>query len=190
MIRNALTLCAAALSAMVLAACGDGQDSGTTQPAPAFNQADVDYAVAMSMHHSQAIAMAGLAAGQARSPKIKALAGRIHEAQAQEVDRIAVWLQDWGSKGATLPPHGSNEEEPHGPGMMSLEEMDRLERASGRQFDRMFLSMMIRHHEGAIELGQEERARGKSAEAKRVAEQVNTTQSAEIREMKQLLAEV
>jgi uncharacterized protein (DUF305 family) len=89
-----------------------------------------------------------------------------------------------------MPPHGSNEEEPHGPGMMSLEEMDRLERASGRQFDRMFLSMMIRHHEGAIELGQEERARGKSAEAKRVAEQVNTTQSAEIREMKQLLAEV
>ncbi len=189
MIRRARTLCAAALSAMVLAACG-GQDSGTTQPAPTFNQADVDYAVAMSMHHSQAVDMAGLADTQARSPKIKALAGRIHETQATEVDRIAVWLQDWGSKGATMPPHGSDDEEVHGPGMLSLEEMDKLERASGRQFDRMFLTMMIRHHEGGIQLAQGESTRGRSAEARQVAEDIKTTQAAEITQMKQLLAEV
>jgi len=186
MIKRVLTLCSAVVSLMVLAACG-GQDTGA-QKAPAFNQADVDFAAAMSPHHSQAITMAELAATQTRSPKVKALAARIREDQAREVDRIAAWLQDWGSNGATMPPHGLSEEA-HGPGMMTAEEMDQLERASGREFDRMFLSLMIRHHEGAIQLANEEVARGMSVAARRAAEDIKTTQSAEITEMKELLAE-
>jgi uncharacterized protein (DUF305 family) len=184
-----LTLWAAAVSVMVLSACG-GQDSATTPPAPPFNQADVDYAVDMSMHHSQGVTMADLAATQAGSSRVKVLAERIRQAQATEVDRIAGWLNDWQSKGATMPPHGHSDEAPDVPGMMSDEEMAKLERAIGREFDRLFLSMMIRHHEGAIQLVQQEAAQGASAEAKRVARNVSTAQSREILEMKQLLAQL
>jgi len=144
----------------------------------------------MSAHHSQGITMAEFADTQARSPRVKALAARIREAQAREVDRIAAWLMDWGAKGATMPPHGHADEAPEGPGMMSLEEMDKLGRASQREFDRLFLSMMIRHHEGAVQLAREEAARGASAEARRVAQNIGTTQTGEIREMKQLLTQV
>jgi uncharacterized protein (DUF305 family) len=172
-----------------LSACGGGGDSGT-QPAPVFNQADVEYAVAMSTHHSQAVTMAEFAETQARSPKVKALARRIRETQAKEVDRIAGWLNDWGSKGATMPPHGSDSEGAHGPGMATAEEMDRLKRASGREFDRRFLSMMIRHHQGAIQLAQAESTHGQSSQAKRSAEEIKTSQPAEIVQMKQLLAQV
>jgi uncharacterized protein (DUF305 family) len=184
-----LTLCAAAVSMIMLSACG-GQDSATTPPAPPFNQADVDYAVDMSMHHSQGVTMAEFAATRASSSKVKALAERIRQAQATEVDRIAEWLTDWQSRGATMPPHGHTDEAPDVPGMMSLEEMAELEHAHGREFDRLFLSMMIRHHQGAIQLAQQETTRGASAEAKRVAQNVSTTQSSEIREMKQLLAQL
>jgi uncharacterized protein (DUF305 family) len=183
-----LSLCAAAVSMIMLSACG--QDSATTPPAPPFNQADVDYAVDMSMHHSQGVTMTELAATQAPSSKVKALAGRIRQVQAKEVDRIAEWLNDWQSRGATMPPHGHSDEAPDVPGMMSLEEMEKLERATGRDFDRLFLSMMIRHHQGAIQLAQQETTRGASAEAKRVAQNVSTAQSGEVREMKQLLAQL
>jgi uncharacterized protein (DUF305 family) len=189
MTKRGLTLYAAAASMILLAACGS-QDSATTPPAPSFNQADVDYAVDMSMHHSQGITMADLAATQAGSSKVKSLAARIREAQAREVDRIAGWLNDWQSQGATMPPHGHSDEAPDVPGMMSVEEMAKLERVSGREFDRLFLSMMIRHHQGAIQLAQQQTARGASVEAKRVAQNVKTTQSGEIREMKQLLTEM
>jgi uncharacterized protein (DUF305 family) len=189
MTKRGFMFCAAAVSVVLLSACG-GQDSATTPPRMPFNQADVDYAVDMSMHHSQGVTMADLAATQARSPQVKALAERIRQAQATEVDRIAEWLNDWQSKGATMPPHGHSDEAPDVPGMMSLEEMARLERASGREFDRLFLSMMIRHHQGAIQLAQQETTRGASAEAKRAAQNVSTTQSGEVREMKQLLAQL
>jgi uncharacterized protein (DUF305 family) len=187
--RRAGLLCSIGCLVVFLSACGGGSDSGT-QPTPAFDQADVEYAVAMSTHHSQAVTMAELAETQARSPKVKALAGRIRAAQAKEVDRIAGWLNDWGSKGATMPPHGSGDAEVHGPGMATVEELDRLKRATGREFDRRFLSMMIRHHEGAIQLAQAESARGQSSEAKRSAEEIKTMQPAEIAQMKQLLAQV
>jgi uncharacterized protein (DUF305 family) len=162
-----------------LSACGGGSDSGT-ELTRAFNQADVEYAVAMSAHHSQAVIMAEFADTQARSPKINALARRLREAQAKEVDRIAGRLNDWGSKGAPMPPHGSGGEGAHGPGMATAEEMDRLQRARGREFDRRFLSMMIRHHAGAIQLARAETAHGQSSEAKRSAEQIKTTQPTEI----------
>jgi uncharacterized protein (DUF305 family) len=89
-----------------------------------------------------------------------------------------------------MPPHGHSDEAPDVPGMMTDEEMAKLERATGREFDRLFLSMMIRHHQGAVQLAQHETRSGASAEAKRVAQNVITTQSAEMREMKQLLTEV
>ncbi|WP_329016297.1 DUF305 domain-containing protein [Micromonospora rifamycinica] len=79
----------------------------------------------------------------------------------------------------------------HGmPGMMSDADMTRLAAASGRDFDRRFLTMMIAHHEGAITMAQTEAAQGANSDAKALAERISTTQQTEIDTMKSILARI
>ena len=59
------------------------------------------------------------------------------------------------------------------PGMMSSEDMDKLEKASGAEFDKMFLEMMVKHHEGAVEMAETEKADGKYGPAKKLADDVD-----------------
>jgi uncharacterized protein (DUF305 family) len=66
--------------------------------------------------------------------------------------------------------------------------MEELERTSGREFDRMFLEMMIKHHEGAVEMARTEQANGKNADAIALATQIEAAQTAEIETMRKLLA--
>ena len=72
------------------------------------------------------------------------------------------------------------------PGMMSDDDMSGLEKATGAQFDQMFLTMMIEHHTGAIEMAKIEQSKGKNADAKALAKQIEADQTAEIAEMKEL----
>ncbi|MFI6128511.1 DUF305 domain-containing protein [Micromonospora sp. NPDC051141] len=79
----------------------------------------------------------------------------------------------------------------HGmPGMMSDVDMARLAAASGRDFDRRFLTMMIAHHEGAITMARTEAAQGADSDAKALAERISTTQRAEIDTMRSILARI
>ena len=73
------------------------------------------------------------------------------------------------------------------PGMMSDAQMQQLTDASGAEFDRLFLEMMIMHHQGAIEMANTEIAEGSNPEALALAESITTSQTAEITEMQQLL---
>jgi uncharacterized protein (DUF305 family) len=73
------------------------------------------------------------------------------------------------------------------PGMMSDEDMTALEKATGAEFDQMFLTMMIEHHEGAIEMARTEQADGEYADAKALAEDIETAQTEEIQTMQGLL---
>lgn len=73
------------------------------------------------------------------------------------------------------------------PGMMTEQEMADMAAASGQQFDGMWLSMMIRHHEGAVEMARTALEEGSNAEAKELAQQIIDTQQAEIAEMQALL---
>jgi uncharacterized protein (DUF305 family) len=73
------------------------------------------------------------------------------------------------------------------PGMMSAEDMKSLEGSSGAGFDRMFVQMMIKHHEGAIEMARTEQANGKNADAIALAKQIEKAQAAEIAVMRGLL---
>jgi uncharacterized protein (DUF305 family) len=76
----------------------------------------------------------------------------------------------------------------HGvPGMMTAEEMKQMMAASGPAFDKMFLQMMIRHHQGAIEMAKIELRDGRNAEAKALTAKIVTDQTAEIRVMQKLL---
>ena len=74
------------------------------------------------------------------------------------------------------------------PGMMSGDEMTELEQASGPDFDRMFLTMMIRHHEGAVATAKSETERGEFPPARQLATQITTAQQVEIEEMEGLLS--
>ncbi|MFC9841871.1 DUF305 domain-containing protein [Streptomyces sp. NPDC060223] len=204
-IRRTAFAAAVASAALVLAACGSeggsgGHDmgsmesgSGPTATASAkpgeHNDADVSFATEMIQHHRQAIEMAGLADSRASAQQIKDLATKIKGAQAPEIKTMSGWLTSWGE---AVPEDMSGME--HGtssamPGMMSDADMAKLEKASGADFDTMFLTMMVQHHEGAIEMAKTEQANGMYGPAKQLADAVVTAQTAEIEQMKQMLDE-
>ncbi|MFG3697718.1 DUF305 domain-containing protein [Micromonospora sp. NPDC047620] len=199
--RRAALAGATVTAALVLTACGgDGHSSpgaghgtpatsgpaATASGAAAFGDADAMFAQMMIPHHRQAVEMAELAATRAADPEVKRLAGEIKAAQAPEIATMSGWLSAWGrpvpSPGAETPhmDHGM-------PGMMSDADMKKLAAASGREFDRQFLTMMIAHHEGAVTMARDELARGVNAEAKALAQQIVTTQQAEIDTMEKIL---
>ncbi|MER7330515.1 MULTISPECIES: DUF305 domain-containing protein [unclassified Micromonospora] len=190
-----------AAAALALTACGgDGHPSpgaghgtpatsgpaATASAAAAFNDADAMFAQMMIPHHRQAVEMSELAATRAADPEVKRLAEEIKAAQAPEIATMSGWLAAWGrpvpSPGAEMPhmDHGM-------PGMMSDADMEKLAAASGREFDRQFLTMMIAHHEGAVTMARDELARGTNAEAKALAQQIVTAQQAEIVTMEKIL---
>jgi uncharacterized protein (DUF305 family) len=213
--RLAACLGAAAL-AVALAACGSsagGHDMGSmggadgasrsaspstsTSPSSSaattagdHNDADVTFAQDMVVHHEGAIAMAELATDRAGDQRVKDLAARIRAAQGPEVQQMTGWLQAWGepSSGSTGSTEGMDHSQHGGAmGMMTEEQTAQLSAATGTTFDRMFLEMMVVHHQGAVEMAQQERTAGVSPEATALAGSVVTSQTAEIAEMQQLL---
>jgi uncharacterized protein (DUF305 family) len=144
------------------------------------------FAQQMIPHHRQAIDMAKLAATRAKSPEVKKLATQIEGAQDPEITTMTGWLKEWGA----AMPEESMPGMDHGkdmPGMMTDADMTSMTKASGAAFDRMFLTMMIKHHEGAITMAKDEQAKGSSAPAKTLAGTIITAQTAEIATMRELL---
>ncbi|MFJ7154030.1 DUF305 domain-containing protein [Streptomyces sp. NPDC101118] len=203
-VRRTALAAATTAAALLLAACGsDGSTAGghtghgSTTPsasapaAPAatgqHNDADAVFAAGMIPHHRQAVVMAELAGTRAASPEVKTLAGEIKKAQDPEIATMTGWLRAWGEP---VPQEGAAMEHAgHGmAGMMTPGEMANLEKSSGAAFDKAFLELMVKHHEGAVEMARTEKAQGRHPEAKKLAEAVITTQSAEIARMKKLLA--
>lgn len=165
---------------------GQGSDSSASPAASAdFNDADVTFVQGMIPHHQQAVEMAMLAETRAESAEVKDLAARIKGAQDPEIEQMQGYLKDWGQDEASGM-GGDSMDMDHG--MMSDADMTKLEDASGAEFDQMFLTMMIEHHEGAVEQAETEIADGKSAESKKLAEAIITAQKAEITTMEGLLA--
>ncbi|MER6835208.1 DUF305 domain-containing protein [Streptomyces cellulosae] len=203
LVRRSAVVAASGVAALVLAACGgDGNDTGAAghgghqatdaaSSAPAsqgqHNAADVSFAKGMIPHHRQAVEMADLAPDRARSAEVKKLAAEIEKAQAPEIEKLSGWLTSWGE---TVPAEGAMEHSMHGggmEGMMSAEEMTALENASGEAFDTSFMEMMIKHHEGAVEMAKTEQSDGAHTPARKMAADIIASQSAEIEQMKKLL---
>ncbi|MEV5457486.1 DUF305 domain-containing protein [Streptomyces cellulosae] len=205
LVRRTAVVAASGVAALVLAACGgSGDDTGAAghgghqatdaaSSAPAsqgqHNAADVSFAKGMIPHHRQAVEMADLAPDRARSAEVKKLAAEIEKAQAPEIEKLSGWLTSWGE---TVPAEGAMDHSMHGggmEGMMSAEEMTALENASGEAFDTSFMEMMIKHHEGAVEMAKTEQSDGAHAPARKMAADIIASQSAEIEQMKKLLGE-
>ncbi|MPZ01075.1 MAG: DUF305 domain-containing protein [Actinophytocola sp.] len=187
-----LTIAAAVLSAFaLLGGCGasDENTQGTSGSAPASeqaeaNQADITFAQSMIPHHEQAIDMAELAADRAASKQVIDLAKQIEQAQNPEVETMRRWLDQWGA--AEQMPHGDGGHSEMS-GMMSDQHMAELERAAGAEFDRMWLRMMIEHHEGAIEMARAELKDGSYPAAQQLARAIIDAQQSEIDVMSKLL---
>ncbi|QKW01692.1 DUF305 domain-containing protein [Streptomyces sp. NA02536] len=202
LIRRAALGTTALAAALVLAACGsdNGSDTGSgTQTsasagaedtAGAHNDQDVSFAQGMIPHHQQAIQMSKMAASQASSTEVKDLAARIEKAQDPEIETMSGWLESWGEDVPSSMPgmdHGGHSGSSDMPGMMDTEDMDELMKASGKGFDTMFLTMMVEHHEGAVEMATTEKDKGRYGPAKKLAGEIITAQNAEIEEMNKLL---
>jgi uncharacterized protein (DUF305 family) len=188
-------LAAAAAAGGLLAGCGSNTNPTTTPPlavnsVPAagqqqHNQADVVFLQKMIPHHDQAIMMSRMARNRASAPKVKDLAARIEAEQGPEIQQMRSLLTAWGAPESATP---GGMGAMGGMGGMGQGQMSGM--MSGTGFDRMFLQMMIVHHQGAIEMSQTEQAQGSNPDARRLAQQIITTQQAEIREMQTLLQQI
>lgn len=190
-------LSVATAGALVLAGCsssGSNSAAGPTSPAAAsptgtpasgpHNTADVSFATDMIPHHTQAVQMADLALTQATSAEVKTLATQIKAAQDPEIQTMSGWLAGWGEN----VPSGSSSMGGMGSGtaMMSDADMTARGAARGAAFDRMWVSMMISHHTGALEMAKTELSSGQNPDAKALAQSITTSQTAEITTMRQL----
>lgn len=167
--------------------------------ARAYAPADVEFMQGMVPHHAQAVLMAGWAPSHGARADVQRLCERIVVAQRDEIRMMRRWLaersQDVPDSNATRHVMKMNGmvHEMMMPGMLSDEEMAALERARGSEFDRLFLTGMIRHHRGAIDMVYTLLSHGNAGHDDtvfRFANDVVSDQSAEINLMLRMLETV
>ncbi len=153
--------CLVAAAALFVAA-GPGAraagQSASAGQAPAVNKADIDFMSGMIPHHAQAVLIAGWAPTHGARSDVRILCERIVVGQKDEIALMQTWLSDRGLPvpAADATHHvmkmGDMEHKMLMPGMLSEAELAQLDKARGPEFDRLFLTFMIRHHEGAIKM--------------------------------------
>ena len=143
-------------------------------------------------HHAQALEMTKLLPTRTARPEMELLAKRIEISQADEIDMMRGWLQ---ARGAPLPdPHAHHA--PGAtlmPGMLTQNEMQQLADAKGAEFDRLFLTFMIKHHEGALVMVEElfeTPGAGQQSDTFAFASDVDIDQRMEIARMSAMLGEI
>lgn len=160
-----------------------GMSGTSTAPAAAtFNDADVMFLQMMYPHHAQAVEMAKLVPTRSQNQQVKDLAAAIEKAQAPEMQQMTTLLADFGKPAPSATMSHSM------PGLMTPQQMTELTGLSGAAFDKMWLQMMVEHHQGAITMAGDELKSGTNADAKKMAESIVTTQQAEITTMNGMLA--
>ena len=114
------------------------------------HEADVQFMTGMIGHHAQALVMSGFAPANGSGRQVRTLAARIINAQKDEIAFMQQWLLDRRQPVPEVDETGQAAHAMHMPGMLSPEQLQDLEDAKGLEFDRLFLTYMIQHHEGAV----------------------------------------
>ena len=174
--------------------------SSTRATLPPASPADVQFMQHMIIHHAQAVEMTALIESHTQYKEIRTLGERISRSQSDEIRFMKRWLAFRGEP-ASMPMNETPATHMHGvhnssekmlmPGMLTLEQMDALRNAKGKEFDRLFLTGMIQHHHGALVMVKElfdTAGAGQDAEIFNFASDVDSGQRAEIRRMESLLA--
>ena len=173
-----------------------GAESTVVGPAPAaanrHTAADVRFMKGMIGHHAQALEMVALLPARTSRDGMKLLAKRIEVSQTDEIKLMQDWLR---ARGET-PPDAHAHHLPGAtlmPGMLTAEEMSSLTAATGVEFDRLFLQLMIKHHDGALVMVKElfgSAGAGQDSEIFAFASDVEADQAMEIQRMRMLLKEL
>ena len=198
-LRPIVMLLGGLAAALTLAGCGEsdggsepahgmdmGRSSSSSPMASEGEAVDIAFAQVMIPHHQQAVAMADLAAQHAKSSGVQSLSAQIKSAQGPEIEQMTAWLEEWGA-----PMEMSEGEHDMGGmtmfGMMTDDAMAALAESRGASFDRMWLQMMIAHHQGAIQMAQDVLEESSNDDVIAMAEAIVEGQKAEINTMEQLL---
>ncbi|HEY9229260.1 MAG TPA: DUF305 domain-containing protein [Gemmatimonadaceae bacterium] len=151
-----------------------------------FTEADVRFMQGMIAHHAQAVYMSRMAAAHGATPRLLKFAVKIDQSQIVEI-RL---MQEWLRANNQVAPDSSSWRTMTMPGMLTAEQLAKLDASKGVEFDRQFLTLMIQHHEGALKMVADLFATPLAAQDVDVsvfANDVHTVQTAEIATMQQML---
>ena len=149
----------------------------------------------MIQHHAQALTMVDLTDNRPLDPQVQVLADDIRAAQGPEIDTMTEWLQDWDEEvpdamsddsESDMGDHDMSDMDGEMPGMMSPADMQSLEDATDAEFQDRWLAMMAEHHEGAIEMAQDEVENGQYEPAVELAGLIEAAQTREVATMNEL----
>jgi uncharacterized protein (DUF305 family) len=162
---------------------------------PPASQADVEFMKEMIMHHAQAVEMTALIPSHTKNPELASLGARISRSQSDEIKFMKRWLDARGESTAMPMPGMPEMDIPQAevmlmPGMLTPQQMEALRNATGNDFDRLFLSGMIQHHNGALTMVKElfnTAGAGQDADIFTFATDADNTQRAEIKIMQNML---
>jgi uncharacterized protein (DUF305 family) len=183
---------------------------------PGADSVDAGFARDMSTHHLQGVEMANLALTHAQDPRVRSLGFDISATQTNQVGRMQGWLSLWGvpvsggtpmawmngtahdaasSSSAAMPGMDMGGTGTSGsggalmPGMATEAELTQLGTLSGQAFDVQFLRLMIRHHQGGLQMAQYAQAHAEIPAVRSLARSIAETQTAETTTMAELLTE-
>lgn len=169
----------------------------TTRPElPPASPADVQFMQGMIVHHAQAVEMTALIESHTSNREIQTLGARISRSQADEIKFMKRWLMARGEPVTPalhhMPGMDMSSHSLLMPGMLTPKQMASLRKANGKQFDRLFLTGMIQHHQGALTMVKDlfdSAGAGQDAELFNFVTDVDSGQRAEIRIMQTMLGE-
>lgn len=169
--------------------------SSTTGTLPQRSPADVEFMQGMIIHHSQAVEMTALIPAHTENKDLRLLGARISRSQSSEIQFMQRWLTLRGEPVSMAMPGMPDMDKPGKPmplmpGMLTPEQMEALRKAKGAEFDHLFLTGMIQHHNGALTMVKDlfnTPGAGQDAELFDFATDADNTQRAEIRIMKSML---
>lgn len=174
-----ITVFSVAAFALVIGKDSGSSDSVTGDSTKALSSSEIDFLTMMIPHHEQAIEMSELALTRSDDDEVLQLAEQIKNAQGPEISQMRSLLQEFGIE------ENPSSHAAHMHGMLTDNEMRELETANGSAFDRLFLTGMIKHHEGAIDMVA---LVGDSQRLSSLGEAIFTAQNDEITKMQEMLA--
>jgi uncharacterized protein (DUF305 family) len=177
-----------------------GQPTKTLPPTthgtlPPLSRTDVEFMQGMIMHHQQAVEMTAWIPSHTENKDLRTLGARISSSQTDEINFMKRWLAERGQPISMAMPgmpdmDKSGHAMPLMPGMLTPEQMEALRKAKGAEFDRLFLTGMIQHHEGALTMVKDlfnSAGSGQDADLFNFATDADNTQRAEIKIMQSML---
>jgi uncharacterized protein (DUF305 family) len=192
------------------AACASGPRGASTQAnAPktvaatsdttphVYTAADIQFMDGMISHHAQALLMAGWAPSHDASPSVLTLTSRIINAQQDEIAGMQKWLRDRHQPVPEPNPHGmmmnmgGMQHTMLMPGMLTEDQLKQLDAARSKDFDRLFLTFMIQHHQGAVTMVNDLFGTPGAAQditVYKLASDISADQTTEIERMRKMLA--